>query len=77
MKTEREPCQCHDCIVAGVSTRPQRLDPRDGWLHGLALSRWYQARDRFRTAARAAVGAKGRHVNGFEQLVGFKEKERS
>lgn len=76
MKTEREPCQCHDCIVAGVSTRPQRLDPRTReYLHGVALARWWSARDAFVKAARAAVGAKGRHANGFEKLVEEKERE--
>ena len=66
-----EPCGCGECVQAGVSHLQQVRDPRSGkWLHGYELSRWYEARQRFRDAARAAVGAKGRHEKGFEKLVG-------
>jgi hypothetical protein len=42
---EREPCTCHACVVAGVSTQPQRRDPYTGeWMHGRDLARWYAAR---------------------------------
>jgi hypothetical protein len=42
---EREPCTCHDCVVAGVSALPQRLDPRTReWLHGRDLAKWYAAK---------------------------------
>lgn len=73
---EREPCGCVDCVRAGVSEMPQRRDPRTGaFLHGWNLARWYQAREAFRTAARAAVGPKGRHAKGFERLVHSQESE--
>lgn len=69
-EVERAPCTCPECYQAGVSALPQRKDPRTlAWLHGYDLKRWYEARERFRTAARAAVGAHGRHANGFEKLV--------
>lgn len=45
---EREPCQCERCVLAGVSDRPQRRDPRSGaWLHGDPLRRWYLAKEAF------------------------------
>lgn len=65
-----EPCACGECVQAGVSYLQQVRDPRTGgWLHGYALSRWYEARERFREAARSAVGERGRHGSGFEPLV--------
>ena len=71
---QREPCQCHECIVAGVSKRPQRKDPHSAeWLHGKSLARWWQARDDFARKARAAVGERGRHASGFERLVNLTE----
>lgn len=64
------PCACGECLQAGVQTLETRRDRDTGrWLHGYALKRWYEARERFRTAARAAVGAPGRHAHGFEKLV--------
>jgi hypothetical protein len=64
------PCTCGECQQAGVSGLEQRRDPRTGvLLHGYALKRWYAARETFRQAARAAVGATGRHAQGFEKLV--------
>jgi hypothetical protein len=45
---EREPCQCGDCLQAGVSALVQVRDWYTGaWLHGYDLQRWYDARDRF------------------------------
>lgn len=42
---EREPCQCHECVVAGASKLNQRLDPYTReWMHGKALVKWWQAR---------------------------------
>lgn len=74
MKTEdfvQGPCACSECHQAGVTELPQRRDPRSGaWLHGYHLRRWHEARAAFMTQARAAVGARGRHANGFEKLVG-------
>lgn len=64
------PCACGECMQAGVQTLETRRDRETGrWLHGYALKRWYEARDRFREQARAAVGAPGRHAKGFERLV--------
>lgn len=63
------PCSCGECQQAGVSALEQRRDPQTGqWLHGYPLKRWYEARERFRTLARAAVGPRGRHANGLEKL---------
>lgn len=68
---EGPPCDCEACVVAGVSHQPIRREPREGkWMHGRELARWYSARDEFRRKARAAVGARGRHANGFERIVG-------
>lgn len=67
------PCgsTCGECVRAGVSALERRRDPQTGaWLHGRELHAWYQARERFRALARAAVGSRGRHANGFEQLCG-------
>lgn len=73
MKSEdfqRDSCTCPECTQAGVSTVPQIRDRHSGaYMHGYDLKRWYTARERFRTAARAAVGPRGRHDNGFEKLV--------
>lgn len=67
---EAPPCRCGECCQAGVETLHQRRDPRTGQLlHGYPLKRWYEARDKFRTMARQAVGPKGRHAQGFEPLV--------
>ena len=64
------PCGCPQCQQAGVDALEQVRDPRSGaWLHGYELKRWYEARDRFRADARAAVGPRGRHASGFEKLV--------
>jgi hypothetical protein len=64
------PCGCGECVQAGVSNREQRRDPHTGkWLHGYALKRWYESRDRFQQLARAAAGKPGRHAAGFEKLV--------
>jgi hypothetical protein len=64
------PCACPECSQAGVSDQPIRRDPRSGrWLHGYDLKRWLQAQQDFMRAARAAVGPKGRHAQGFEPLV--------
>lgn len=65
-----EPCACGECIQAGVTDERRRRDPRSGvLLHGYALRRWLEARNGFIRAARAAVGDRGRHSSGFEQLV--------
>lgn len=64
------PCGCPECRQAGVDAVERRRDPRSGeWLHGFALRRWLDARNKFMAEAREAVGAKGRHANGFEPLV--------
>lgn len=64
------PCDCGQCVQAGVNSLEQVRDPRSGaWLHGYDLKRWYEARQKFRDAARAAVGERGRHGQGFEKLV--------
>lgn len=64
------PCSCGECVQAGMSQYEQVRDPLSGaWLHGYALKHWYDARERFRDAARAAVGDRGRHGGGFEKLV--------
>lgn len=44
----REPCTCPECEQAGVSDQPQQRDPSTGiWLHGYALKRTLEAKDRF------------------------------
>jgi hypothetical protein len=64
------PCPCIPCEQAGVSTKPQVRDRHTGqWLHGAQLRRWHEAREKFFTEARKAVGARGRHAAGFEKLV--------
>ena len=66
------PCSCPECRQAGVDALEQVRDPWSGrLLHGHDLRRWYEARDRFRTLARKAVGAPGRHGKGFEKLVAW------
>lgn len=67
---EREPCQCGECRQAGVDRLEQARDPHSGrLLHGHELRRWHEAREQFRTLARAAVGKPGRHAAGFEKLA--------
>ena len=64
-------CDCPECRQTGVDTLEQVRDPHTGrLLHGHELRRWYEARDRFRTLARQAVGKPGRHASGFEKLAG-------
>lgn len=64
------PCSCAECCQAGVTARELRRDPTTGaWLHGYALKRWYEAMEHFKRKARAAVGAPGRHGQGFERLA--------
>lgn len=64
------PCDCGECIEADVSGLQRRRDPRSGvLLHGYQLRAWYDARDRFMSKARAAVGARGRHADGLEPLA--------
>lgn len=63
-------CDCVPCRQAGVNGREIVRDYHTGyWLHGYDLKRWYDARERFRQQARAAVGARGRHAAGLEKLV--------
>lgn len=73
MKTEDiygPPCGCGECIQAGVEHEATRRDPHTGqMLHGYALRRGLDAFKEFQKAARAAVGERGRHGNGFEKLV--------
>lgn len=75
MRNTRKPCNCLVCQSAGVTDLPVVLVPGDETnpkpheLHGEPLRAWYEARDRFMRAARAAVGAPGRHAAGFEELV--------
>lgn len=46
--SEREPCTCEACTVAGVSHRPQLRSRKNGdWLHGKELRAVYEARDTF------------------------------
>ena len=40
-----EPCACDDCRVAGVTSLAVVRTP-NGELHGVALARWYAARER-------------------------------
>jgi hypothetical protein len=64
------PCHCGECRQAGVTDLALRRDPMSGrWLHGYDLRRWYTAKAEFIRKARAAIGAPGRHANGFERLV--------
>lgn len=43
-----EPCACEACVLAGVSGRPVRRDPRTGrWMHGRELRKWWDAHDAF------------------------------
>jgi hypothetical protein len=65
-----EPCPCGECLQAGVTEERRRRDPHTGRLmHGYELRRWLDARDKFMQTARAAVGPRGRHQQGFERLV--------
>jgi hypothetical protein len=41
-----EPCDCLECVVAGVAGKPVVRTP-GGELHGRKLADWYAARDRF------------------------------
>lgn len=67
------PCGCGECVQAGVSQLPQRRDPHSGrMLHGYDLRGWYLAYERFRAAARAAVGPKAPRGGGFSKLAGGK-----
>lgn len=69
------PCDCGACRQANVDALEQVRDPRSGkWLHGYQLKAWYGARDKFREAARAAVGPRGRHASGFEKLAAERVK---
>ena len=62
-------CSCPQCEQAGVTELEGRRDPWTGSVaHGYDLRRWYEARAKFRKAARAAVGGGGRHAQGFERL---------
>ena len=62
------PCDCHECVAAGVSDKPIRRDPYSGkMLHGWPLARWWMARDKFVDAVKGI--AKGRTGGGFEPLV--------
>lgn len=54
---EGPPCQCPACFQAGMTTKPQRRDPRTGeLLHGEALRRWYVAREKFLKLAKEKLG---------------------
>ena len=45
---EQPPCQCEACVLAGISHKPVRRDPRTGQLlHGKALRKWWEAHDAF------------------------------
>lgn len=62
-------CGCPECRQAGVADQEQRRDRQTGvMLHGFALKRWLDARDKFMREAREAVGRPGRHGTGFERL---------
>lgn len=66
------PCvDCVECREAGVNGWERRRDPHTGRvLHGYELAKWHADYQRTMAKARAAVGAKGRHVKGFVKLVG-------
>lgn len=73
---EEPPCGCALCVQADVAHLPIRRDWSTGvWLHGYDLKRWYAARERFMTAARQAIGPKGRHASGLERLAVKKTRE--
>ncbi len=58
-------CGCDECVVWGVASEPQRRVPAASggarWIHGAELRRWLNAKAEFEAAARAAIGARGRH----------------
>ena len=73
-------CGCDECHAHGVATEPQRRIPAASggsrWIHGRELRRWLDARAAFVQAARAAVGAPGRHQR-MERLVQVAQEARS
>jgi hypothetical protein len=58
-------CGCQECLEWDVATEPQRRVPAASggarWIHGRELRQWLNAKAEFEAAARAAVGARGRH----------------
>ena len=57
-----QPCQCEECVVAGVSHRPVVRTP-EGELHGIRLRRWYEAKEKFdRAWQRAQFQANARKM---------------
>lgn len=67
-----EVCGCVECAIWDVATEPRRCVPSASggpkWIHGQELRRWLDAKAEFEAAARAAVGARGRH-HQMERLV--------
>jgi hypothetical protein len=56
---EQAPCQCVECVRAGVHEKPQRRDPWSGkWLHGYDLKRLYDAEARFWQQWRTFLGSR-------------------
>lgn len=65
-------CGCAECREAGVGNEPRRRIPDNQcgsrWIHGRELRRWLDAKNAFFTAARAAVGPRGRRLR-MERMV--------